>query len=370
VVDPIAAANHAAAMARQAGADVVIGIVHAGVIGLTPDGTAAGPLIDFANGVTGFDLILGGDETDTQYSAAIGGALVVQNRSKGATYSRTTVTIDPVQGITNKATEFVTPLASAVVPDAAVVGMLDSYRNQLTSVLGVVIGSATRPVPNEDSCGRPDGRTCESLVGNALTDAMRKRYAVEFAITNSGGLRDDLTCPDAGGGSGFCPPAPPSNQITRGQVLAVLPFGNAAATVIVTGAELKVILENGVSSMPLAHGRFPQVSGFCFSYDISAPVGSRVVTAVRQAADGQCTGTSIDLTASSSYTIAINDFMAGGGDEYPVLTGRAANRDTLDQVLADYVKGSSPISPSIQGRIVCMDSDDADDLTCPAVVTR
>jgi 2',3'-cyclic-nucleotide 2'-phosphodiesterase (5'-nucleotidase family) len=368
VVDPIAAANRSAAIARRAGADLVIGIVHAGVAAIDPKGSASGPLIDFANGVSGFDVILGGDETDTQYSTVVKGALVVQNRSKGATYSRATITVDPIQGVTEKAAAFVTPLASSVVPDAAVIALLDSYRNQLIPVLSAVIGSATRPIPNSDSCGRPDGRICESLAGNTVTDAMRTRYEVEFAITNSGGLRADLTCPDAGGGSGFCPQAPPSNQITRGQVLAVLPFNNAAATVAVSGAEFKAFLENGVSSMPEAHGRFPQVSGFCFTYDISAPVGARVISAIRQAPGGSCTGEPIDLTASSTYTLCINDFMASGGDGYPAMTGRAAVRETLDQMLAEYVKTASPISPSIQGRVVCTDSNLADDITCPVVI--
>ena len=80
---------------------------------------------------------------------------------------------------------------------------------------------------------------------------MRAKYAsigVEFAITNSGGLRDRLTCPPAGGGTGFCPVfTPPPFLITRGQILAVLPFGNVVATVEINGAELKAMLENGVS---------------------------------------------------------------------------------------------------------------------------
>ena len=66
----------------------------------------------------------------------------------------------------------------------------------------------------------------------------------------------------------------------------MLPFGNVVFTVSINGAELKTILENGVSTMPAANGRFPQVSGLCFTYDIAAPAGSRVTGAVRQAADG------------------------------------------------------------------------------------
>ena len=48
----------------------------------------------------------------------------------------------------------------------------------------------------------------------------------------------------------------------------------------VNGAELKTMLENGVSRMPAVDGRFPQVSGLCFTYDIAAAAGSRVTGAV------------------------------------------------------------------------------------------
>jgi len=60
-------------------------------------------------------------------------------------------------------------------------------------------------------------------------------------------------------------------------------------------------------------GGSPQVCVLCFSYDISAPPGSRVTGAVRQAADGSCADASVDLTAGSTYLIAENDFMASGG---------------------------------------------------------
>ena len=99
-------------------------------------------------------------------------------------------------------------------------------------------------------------------------------YSTDFAITNSGGLRADLTCPSPDIAGDFCPSfTPPPYPITRGQVLAVLPFGNVVFTVTVNGAELKTILENGVSPMPAANGRFPQVSGLCFTYDIAAAGG-------------------------------------------------------------------------------------------------
>jgi len=95
------------------------------------------------------------------------------------------------------------------------------------------------------------------------------------------------------------------------------------------------------------------VSGLCFTYDIAAPAGSRVTAAVRQAPDGTCTGPAVDLGAAATYTIAENDFMATGGDGYPVFSSRATTRDVMDQVLADYITARSPVSPAIQGRVDC-----------------
>jgi 2',3'-cyclic-nucleotide 2'-phosphodiesterase (5'-nucleotidase family) len=134
--------------------------------------------------------------------------------------------------------------------------------------------------------------------------------------------------------------------------------------VSIKGDELKTFLENGVSLMPSAQGRFPQVSGLCFTYDISAPAGSRVLGAVQQAADGSCSGTPIDLTAASTYTIAENDFMASGGDGYPNVYARGTTQNLMDQVLADYIAANTPVSPAIQGRITCTTSGAT---ACPVV---
>lgn len=360
--DPVIAANKARAAAKMAGAQVMVAITHMGITGFDPaTGAAFGPLIDFANNVGGFDFIFG-DHTDFQYSGVHGKALVSENRSKGLTYSKTTFTVDSKNGqIKNKAVTFVTPTASAVTPDPAIVALLEPYRAALAPILNVVLGSADKAIPRADSCGRADGRLCESLVGNVVTDSMRLRYGTDFAITNAGGLRANLTCPVVDNPSDFCaaslyPFAAGSLPITRGQTLTVLPFGNIVVTLTVDGAVLKAFLETGVSAMPGANGRFPQVSGLCFTYDIAAPAGSRVTGAVRQGVTGACDGAAIDLTAASSYTLATNDFTASGGDGYPNVIGISVSREIMEEVLAGYIGSSSPITPTIQGRIVCTTS--------------
>jgi 2',3'-cyclic-nucleotide 2'-phosphodiesterase (5'-nucleotidase family) len=377
-----AAANAARAEARKKGAQVVVALIHAGVRGFTggDPNQPFGELIDFAHGVTGFDVIFG-DHTDVQYSGVINGALVQENRSKGRTYSRTFVTVNAAGNVVAKSIEFDDPICSELVsgtakcastplgaPDPALEAMLQPFRDELGPILGEVAGHSTVAIPQSDKCGTPNGRSCESLVGNTVTDAMRQTYGTDFAITNSGGLRDQLTCPPGGGGSGNCPPSdPPPLPITVGQVLTVLPFGNQSVTLELTGAQFKAMLENGVSREG-AQGRFPQVSGLCFTYDIQQPAGSRVTGAVFQAADGSCSGSAVNLTAAATYSVTTNDFMASAGDGYPNYSAFMVTRNIMANDVVDWVKANTPISPAIQGRITCTDSDPTTVPACPTVL--
>jgi 2',3'-cyclic-nucleotide 2'-phosphodiesterase (5'-nucleotidase family) len=245
-----------------------------------------------------------------------------------------------------------------VTPDPQITARLEALQAELAPTLGQVIGSGAMAIPRSDSCGMETGRLCESLIGDVLTDAMRTSYNTDFALTNSGGIRSALTCPPEGGD--FCPTDQGANQITQGQVLNVLPFGNVAVTLDITGAELKEMLETGVSHMPEASGGFPQISGFCFTYDISREVGDRVTGAVRQATDGTCSGDAIDFSEDATYTLTTNDFTASGGDGYPNLFSRASSRDVLANVLVDAISETSALAlpgealnPQIQGRITC-----------------
>lgn len=363
------AANRAAIAARKAGAQVVVVLTHNGVRGRHPDGTAYGELVDLANRVNPalVDVILG-DHTNIEFGETVSGILVVQNRSKGATYARTNLVVDGTGEVVNRSVAFVRPVGRDISPDPAVKQLIDDKKAELAPIFRTVVGSSNVAIPRSDSCGRVDGRLCESLVGNVTTDAMRATYGARFAITNAGGLRDALTCRPEGGGNGFCPTSvPPPWPITRGQVLSVLPFGNAVATVTLNGEELKMFLEHGVSAMPAASGRFAQVSGLCFSYDVARAAPSRVTDVVEQAADGTCTATNVDLSASSSYTLATNDFLAGGGDGYPNVSSRMTTRELMDEVLAEYVRTQSPVTPTVQGRITCLDGNGPDAPNCPIV---
>jgi 2',3'-cyclic-nucleotide 2'-phosphodiesterase (5'-nucleotidase family) len=358
VIDPVEPINAEAARLREQGADVIIAMGHMGATGGTiTDPT--GPVVEVTDHLQGVDVVVG-DHTDVQVSAVRpNGTLLVENRSKGVIFTRLRLVVDVQSGeLVYRTADHHRPWNIGVTPDPDLFAMLEQLTVDLAPTLGRVIGSAAQAIPRADACGMETGRTCESLIGDIITDALRATYGTDFAITNSGGIRADLTCPPKGGE--FCPTDAGEHPITEGQVLTVLPFGNVAVTVEISGAELRAMFETGVAAMPQASGAFPQVSGLCFTYDLAAEPGSRVTGAVRQAADGTCSGAAIDLSEAATYIIATNDFTASGGDNYPRLISRADTRDLLASVVSAYIAGESPLSlpgepldPKIEGRIVC-----------------
>jgi 2',3'-cyclic-nucleotide 2'-phosphodiesterase (5'-nucleotidase family) len=359
------AVNAEAAKLKAQGINTIVAIGHLGATAGTLT-NPTGPLIDLANAVTNVDAVIG-DHTDFQViSTRPNGVLVTENRSKGIRFTRVRLVVNAAtKKVVYMTADFHKPWDIGITPDPAIQARIDELNAQLGPILNTQIGTSTKFIPRADQCANGAGRTCESLVGNVATDAMRTQYSsigVQFAITNSGGLRADLTCPTTDIGGDFCAAyTPPPFPITRGQVLTVLPFGNVVATLQVNGLELKTMLENGVSRMPAVDGRFPQVSGLCFTYDIAAPAGSRVTSAVMADAGGNCTATPVALTPAASYMIAENDFMMNGGDGYPVFSSRATTQDIMDQVVANYISLSSPLSPFVKGfpngRINCTDSN-------------
>ena len=140
----------------------------------------------------------------------------------------------------------------------------------------------------------------------------------------------------------------------------MLPFGNLISTFDLSGADVIVALENGVSRVEVdennnpvvegASGRFPQVAGMRFIFDATQEAGSRIVS-VEVMQDGAYA----PIDPEAMYSVAANDYMRAGGDAYSVLETNAVNAydagRPLDQVVADYIAANSPINIALDGRI-------------------
>ena len=186
--------------------------------------TPVGPLVDLADNVTNVDAVLG-DHTNFQVLATRpNGVLVTENLSKGVRFTRVRIVVLD-DGVIYKTADFHRPWNIGVTPDAKIQARIDELNAKIAPELNEQVGTSSRAIPRSDQCGRVDGRLCESLIGNVVTDSLRTAFpaaspAIDFAITNSGGLRDALTCPTTDNASDFCPSfTPPPFPITKGQVL-------------------------------------------------------------------------------------------------------------------------------------------------------
>jgi 2',3'-cyclic-nucleotide 2'-phosphodiesterase (5'-nucleotidase family) len=107
----------------------------------------------------------------------------------------------------------------------------------------------------EELCAkRQDVRTSETNLGNLLTDMMRQFSNSSIAVLNAGAI-----CCEDGIGPGV---------VTIGDIVNALPRDDSVATVTLSGTQVMAMLNNSVSRSPNADGRFLQVSGISFEYNV------------------------------------------------------------------------------------------------------
>ena len=150
---------------------------------------------------------------------------------------------------------------ATVTPDPEVAAAVAKYEAEFTREMDVPLGTTAVELDSRNATVR----TREAAIGNLIADAMRASTKADVAITNGGGIRSGKVYP-------------PGSTITRRDVLAELPFDNRIVVLETPGADIKAAIENGLSQLPNAGGRFPQVSGMTIEADISRPPGSRVTS--------------------------------------------------------------------------------------------
>lgn len=164
-------------------------------------------------------------------------------------------------------------------------------------------------------------RIAETNLGNLIADAIADRVADENAvqnlgitepiigIMNGGGIRQDAFGNDT---------VIPAGDITELIVNNTLPFGNTVGYIEgITAQRLVDILENAVSAVEGVDGRFAQVSGFEFTYDLTEPAGDRVVE-IRLEDGTLIFDDATNFLSTDTFTLGVFNFLATGGDDYPL----------------------------------------------------
>jgi len=363
-IDPgVTGVNQAIVDAKAAGAEIVIALIHQGWQE-NSDGGAKGVLNTMAAQIKGAAAIYGGHSHQT-FATVIPGTtrvapvVIGQTRNSGVEYTRTQICIkngkvvgQSIEHVLKSASTTINTgvLSTVTTQDVAAAAMVKKYKDQLTVRLDIKIGQVSGVFPRG---GTPAvERSGETPMGNFIADLMRAKYKTDFAIQNGGGIRDTFPAKT------YVPVNPALVRtgtgpldVTLGDALTVFPFGNQIATTTVTGENLWKALENGVGGNFPGDGRFPQVSGFKFSFDASKPIGSRIVEVTK------LDGTAI-AKDSKEYTLTTLDFLIYGGDGYLNVFSptkakvQGALLDVFtDALKADMAAGKVTQVPVADGRI-------------------
>ena len=333
--DPVTMAKRLSLKLRREGADIIIALTH---LAMRDDKRIAAE--------ADVDLIVGGHEHELLESVA-GRTLITKMGSDARNLGRIDLNVvrtslarnsrrSMSRGRASRSLRYhlqsidiqAIPVTDAVADDPAVASVVGEYEKQLNDSLGEVIGKTSVALDARASVIRR--RECN--LGNFLADVYKQAVGADSALVNSGGVRSDAIY-----GPG---------DLTKKDILSILPFENTLVKVRLTGAHLKRLLEHGVSVAGQEDGRFPQVSGISFIYDGSLPVGSRVTNI-------EVSGLPID--PARKYTIAVSAYILGGGDGYDFKGADVLitpeNGPVEPDVVMETIRKLGTIAPQVEGRI-------------------
>ena len=249
-----------------------------------------------------------------------------------------------------------------VTPDATVQSsVIEPLAAAVAEIDADVIGTSEVDLDGR----RASVRTGSSNQGNLHADALRATAAnlagdfgtpaPDVAIQNGGGIRNDAVIP--------------AGPITAGDTWDIAPFRNFVVVAEVSRETFHVLLEQAVDRIPGAGGQFPQVSGFTFTYDPSAPAretdragdcslagdpGSRIRHVTLD--DGTVVVSDGAVVPGDPVVLVTIDFLANGGDCYPLADIEFTKLGvSYQQALANY------ISEDLGGTITAADYPEGGD---------
>ncbi|MEU8539226.1 bifunctional metallophosphatase/5'-nucleotidase [Streptomyces sp. NPDC048717] len=271
--------------------------------------------------------------------------LVTSAASFGRLYTDTTLTYDRATGdIVRTAVDSANHAVTRDVPKAEDMTRLIGKWQELAAPI------ANRPQGwiAADINGR--GSTAyEKPLGDVIADAQLAGLApadkggAQVALMNPGGIRSDLVYKASG--------AEGDGVVTYGESFTVQPFTNMMNVVDLSGANLIQALKQQVSGANLNAVKILQVSkGLTYTLDLTKSGADRVVT------DSiKLNGAAID--PSKTYRVAMNEFLAGGGDGFAALAAGtnklvgASDLDVFNAYLAANSSASAPLAVPATDRI-------------------
>jgi 5'-nucleotidase/UDP-sugar diphosphatase len=293
----------------------VLGIVHMGDVKETPDHITS---LELARAVPGIDALVDGHSHSyiTEPYLIDNTYIVTANEwGKYVGMAKLYVQDGIVIDATWQPVEINNEKVQTYRPDPAIQTLLAPYIEKADVSLKEVVGETAGEFP----FGNRLTRYQETEIGNLICDFNVwyfrdiKKQPIDFAFHNGGNIRTGL----------------PQGDITREQILTVLPFENYLYLASLKGSDI-IELFNFIGTINQGAGGFPQ-----FSSDVRYTVDYTSGT-------GKITNLTIGdspIDPNRTYRFCTNDYLLGGGDGYEVLKKAAESYNTSTLLSEVVIEG-------------------------------
>jgi len=351
---------------KAEGADAIVVLIHQGVSIKVPyddkscEGIDGDLLPILARLDPAVDLVVSG-HTHNAYICDYGRIdasrpfLVTSAGRYGTMLTDIRLTIDPVAGrVVSKIADPVIVQSESYVGASGPVEPTDLYprfeREPKVAALVDRYVAASAPLASR-MVGRLTGNALraknesgEQVLGDLVADAHLAATRADgaggarIAFTNGSGVRADIV-PGADG------------AVTFGQIFAAQPFGNNLVVKSFTGRQIKALLEqqfaSGTNTVTDPNMLMPS-AGFRYSYDLRRPAGQRILEATLDGAP---------IEDGKTYRVAMNSFLASGGDNFTIFregTDQIGGLQDIDALEA-YLASVGQLVPPVADRIRNLD---------------
>ncbi|MEG0817678.1 bifunctional metallophosphatase/5'-nucleotidase [Cetobacterium sp.] len=329
IEDPIATAKSVVAQMKKDKVKFIVAIAHLG-----DDESTARKLqsVGLAEAVPEINLIIDGhSHTELKEKKMVNGVTIVQTGEYSKNVGVVKVDLDKLKDrnasidYTLYTKDIILNGDNPVVEDADVKEKIDEISRKQEMITSVKVGES--PILLQGN--RDFVRTGETNLSQLITDSMLWKTGADVAITNGGGIRASIN----------------PGEVTVGDIISVLPFGNYVVTKEVKGSDLQKAVENGLRTYPESLGAMTQVAGMTVKFNVKNPAYRKVLE-IRVGDE--------KLDPNKNYVVATNDFMAAGGDGYSSLANgkELGHYPGLDEILIEYIQkvgleGRDKITPRL-----------------------
>jgi 5'-nucleotidase len=284
--------------------------------------------------------------THQPYVCRMAGKLVTSAASFGRVVTDIDLTIDGPSSAITAATATNRIVTQDVAQDKRAKGILDKYTTLSAPLANRVIGRITADIRSARDTPSGQNAAGEQPMGDVIADAMLEATTptdfggAKAAFMNSGGVRAGLIYDQISGGE-------QPGEVTYAEAFTVQPFGNTIVVKTCTGQQIYDVLNQQFNN-PAAGSNRIMLPSANVHYQWTTSGGPHVV-------DGSVSfdGGATPIDKAATYRIAVNNFMADGGDNYTVFrscTDPLGGEVDLD-AFGRYLGAHSPVAPPPLNRI-------------------